>query len=461
MPGGVHPRLHYPWKHDILKASGVAPLTGCCLHRRPAQPSEMLELSIIVAIALVIDALISATEAALLAVPHSRVVAARAEGKKGAAVLEKLKVEIQRPLSALVILSNIVTIITAWVVGVVAVEKFGRGVAGALIVVFTVLVIIFAELVPKIIGVRTAETVALASARPLRVISSLLNPLIRFTYYIAGVVSPEKSSKVSEKEIEAMVMMGTSSGTIEPDEAAMIRQIFNLNDITTRDLMTPRGKVFFLEGEKTLSELKQEILGANHSRIPVVNGDSFDNIIGVVHQRDLLIALDTGRSNERVKTFAKKPLLVPEQLLADELLREFQKARTHLAVVIDEHGETSGVVTLEDCLEELVGEIIDEKDVVPELIKRVTKDEIISHGETRGRYVNSLFQTTLPETKTLMGFLQEQFHRIPEKGEVLVWENLEFRIEEASAGQIERLRIVRRTPVEKQRAPAGAATSQP
>ncbi|MGH9404137.1 MAG: hemolysin family protein [Terriglobia bacterium] len=421
----------------------------------------MLELSIIILIALVMDALISASEAALLAIPHSRVVAARAGGKKGAAVLEKLKVEIQRPLAALVILSNIVTIITAWIVGVVAVERFGRAVAGGFIVAFTILVIIFAELVPKIIGVRTAESIALASARPLRVISSALAPLIHFTYYIAGIFSPERSSQVSEAEIKAMAMMGASSGAIEPDEAAMIRQIFNLNDITARDLMTPRGKVFFLEGEKTLSELKTQIINAHHSRIPVVNGDSFDHVIGVAHQRDLLIGLDDGRSGARVKTFAKKPLLVPEQLLADELLREFQKARTHLAVVIDEHGETSGVVTLEDCLEELVGEIIDEKDVVPEMIKRVTKDEIIAHGETRGRYVNSLFQTALPESKTLMGFLQEQFHRIPEKGEILVWGNLEFRIEEASVGQIERIRIIKRNaPAGEEKVAADAAESR-
>ena len=420
----------------------------------------MLELISITFIALVLGALISASEAALLAIPQSRVIAAQAEGKKGAAVLEKLKREIQRPLAALVILSNSVTIITAWVVGAVAVERFGRGIAGALLVAFTVVMIVFAELVPKIIGVRTAESIALATAAPLRVISGIFDPLIRFTYYIAGVASPEKSSQISEEEIKAMAILGARSGAIEPDEAAMIRQIFKLNDIMARDLMTPRGQVFYLEGEKTLSELKSQILDANHSRIPVVAGATFDNVVGVVHQRDLLIALETGQSNQRVKTFAKKPLLVPEQLLADELLREFQKARIHLAIVIDEHGEASGVVTLEDCLEELVGEIIDEKDVVPELIKRVTKEEIIAHGETRGRYVNSLFQTSLPETKTLTGFLQEQFHRVPERNEVLVWEDLEFRIEEAVGGQIERIRITRKRPVDVHTDSAGAETSR-
>ncbi|MGH9453335.1 MAG: hemolysin family protein [Terriglobia bacterium] len=418
----------------------------------------MFELVSIFLIALIVDALISAAEAALLAVPHSRVVAARQEGKPGAALLEKLKAEIQRPLSALIILSNVVTIISAAIVGAVAVQHFGGLIAAALSVAFTILIIVFAEVVPKIIGVRHAESIALASTGTLRVISGLLSPLISFTYYIAGVVSPDKSVPVSEEEIKAMTMLGESSGSIEADEAAMIRQIFRLNDITARDLMTPRRQVFFLEGDKSLGDLKPKILAAKHSRIPVVTGDRFENVIGVVHQRDLLIALENGRSNEPVKAFAKKSLLVPAQLPADELLREFQTARTHLAVVINEHGEVTGVVTLEDCLEELVGEIIDEKDVIPQLIKRVKKDEIIAHGETRGRYVNSFFQSALPETKTLNGFLQEEFHRVPEKNEVLVWKDLEFRIEEASAGQIERIRITRRMPSVGESVSASAAT---
>ncbi|MGH9433274.1 MAG: hemolysin family protein [Terriglobia bacterium] len=418
----------------------------------------MLELVLIFLFALILDALISAVEAALLAVPQSRVVAARQEGKPGATILEKLKAEIQRPLSALIILSNVVTIISAALVGAVAFQRFGGLIAAAVSVAFTILIIVFAEVVPKIVGVRRAERIALASTRPLRLISRLLDPLISFTYYLAGVITPEKSVPVSEEEIKAMAMLGETSGSIEADEAAMIRQIFRLNDITARDLMTPRRQVFFLEGDKSLGEMKPKILAAHHSRIPVVSGDRFENVVGVAHQRDLLIALEKGQSSEPVKTFAKKSLLVPAQLPADELLREFQTARTHLAIVINEHGEVTGVVTLEDCLEELVGEIIDEKEIIPQLIKRVKKDEIIAHGETRGRQVNSFFQSSLPETKTLNGFLQEHFHRVPEKNEILLWKDLEFRIEEATAGQIERIRITRRPPGDGKSVLANAAT---
>jgi CBS domain containing-hemolysin-like protein len=406
----------------------------------------MLHLVVITITTIVLNASVSACEAAVLAVPQSRVLAARAAGKRGAAALETLKRDIQRPLAVLVILSNIVTIATASAFGAIAVQRFRGAAAAALLAVFTVLVIVFAEVVPKIVGARRAEAIALASTGFLRFMTRLFDPFIRVTYFIGVALSPQKSARVSEEEIEAMATLGATAGSIEADEAAMIRQVFQLNDITAEDLMTPRRQVFYLEGEKTLGQSKTRILAATHSRIPVTADHSLEKIVGVVHQRDLLIALENGQADQRVKAFAKKPLLVPEGLPADELLRAFQKARTHLALVINGHGEASGVVTLEDCLEELVGEIIDEKDVVPELIKRVKKEEIIAHGETRGRYVNSFFQSALPETKTLTGFLQEQFHRVPEKGEILVWKNLEFRIEEASAGQLERIRITRIAP---------------
>lgn len=404
----------------------------------------MVELFAIIIVVLILDALVSASEAALLSVSESKVAAALEKGKRGAKVLAELKADVQRPLASLIILSNIITIIGASVVGAVAIERFGSVVTGLVSALFTALIIVFAEVVPKIIGERHAEGVSLAFAGMLKLAARVFDPLIRFTYHLASLFSREKAPGVSEEEIAAMATLGASSGTIEADEAAMIREVFRLNDITARDLMTPRKKVFYLEGSKTLQELKEKIIAAKHSRIPVVDGHLFDTVVGIAHQRDLLIALEQGRGGEFVRTFVKKPLFVPTQIKADELLREFQKARMHLAVVVNEHGEVSGVVTLEDCLEELIGEIIDEKDVVPELIKRVSKDVIVVHGETKGRYINSLFQTVLPEAKTLTSFLQQQFHRIPQKGEVLRWKDLELQVEEGSAGNIERIRITRK-----------------
>ena len=406
----------------------------------------MIELASVILAVLILDGFVSAAEAALLSVHPSQVEAARLAGRRGAETLSGLKKEVERPLGTLIVLSNIITIMGAFVVGVITSAHFGDTFTGIVSALLTFLVIVFAEIVPKILGERYAEGFALFTGPVLKILTSIFAPLVNFAYRIAQVFTRGNPRRTAaEEEIKAMASMGAQSGSIESDEATMIQQVFRLNDITARELMTPRKRVFHLEGGKSLQELKEKIINSKNSRVVVTASTTLDTIVGIAHQRDLLIALEQGRGTEPLLAFAKKPLFVPTNLHADELLRLFQKTRTHLGIVVNEHGEMSGVVALEDCLEELVGEIIDEKDIEPELIKRVSKDEILVHGETKGRYVNSFFQTSLPETKTLHGFLQGQFHRIPEKGERLQWKDLQFIIEESRGGNIERLRMVRLT----------------
>jgi CBS domain containing-hemolysin-like protein len=406
----------------------------------------MSQLVFIITAVLILDGLVSAAEAAILSVSVSRVEAAKLGGKPGAENLAALKSDVQRPLGTLIVLSNIITIVGAFVVGAISAKLMGDVLTGIISAVFTFLVIVFAEIVPKMLGERYAEPASLLFAGSLVWLTRIFSPLVGFAYGIAKMFSfAPKIVSTSEEEINAIVSLGVKSGSIGSNEANLIKRIFLLNDITASDLMTPRKKVFHLEGAKKLGEIKDKILAAKNSRIPVTTGASVDNVVGIVHQRDLLIALQEGKSETELFVLAKKPLFVPAAMKADALLHEFQRTRMHLAVVVSEHGETMGVVTLEDCLEELVGEIIDEKDVMPELIKRISKDEILAHGDTKGRYVNSLFQSSLPETKTLNGFLQSLSHRVPDKGETVLWKDMKFLVEEISGGEIQRVRIFRQT----------------
>ncbi len=151
-------------------------------------------------------------------------------------------------------------------------------------------------------------------------------------------------------------------GSIEKDEEEFINKVFSLNDLTAKDIMTPRTVIDGLNGEKTLGELENRVYSATHSRLPVYH-ENIDKIIGVCHQRELLIALGRDEKNRKISEFRHEVIFVPENMKADELLPLFQKQKCHLAVVIDEFGGTSGVVTLEDVLEQLVGEIVDEKDI--------------------------------------------------------------------------------------------------
>jgi CBS domain containing-hemolysin-like protein len=407
----------------------------------------MLELLVVLCLVIGLHAIVSAIEAALLSVPPSKVEAAKLSGKHGAIHLARLKDEIQKPLGSIIILTNTITVMGAFAVGVVATSRLGSVAAGIASVVLTILIIVFGETVPKILGERHAEAVSLFFARTLYLLTGGLAPFVNIAWRITQAFTHEKRApQSSEEEIKAMAFMGARSGSIGSDEATMIQRVFRLNDITAMDLMTPRKRVIHLDGGKSLNELKEKIVSLRNSRIVVTGTAALDNVVGIAHQRDLLIALERGSGQELLLAFAKKPLFVPSDTHADELLHLFQRTRMHLGVVVNEHGEVVGVVTLEDCLEELVGEIIDEKDVVPELIKRISKDEIMAHGDTKGRYVNSFFQTSLPETRTLNGFLQAQLHRIPEKGEILYINDIKFTIEEAAGGEVQRVRLFRMQP---------------
>jgi putative hemolysin len=216
-----------------------------------------------------------------------------------------------------------------------------------------------------------------------------------------------------------------------------------LNDITAGDMMTPKSFVHFLDGAKTLGEIAEYVKSARHSRMPVFEGDK-NTIVGMAHQRDLLKAITDGEVERPVKAYVRDALLVPDTLLADELLRKFQERRTHLAVVISEYGNVVGVVGLEDVLEELVGEIIEEKDVAPELIKRIAKNEILVHGQTRIPNINHFFNTEVKSKKTVNGFLLDKFGRLPEAGERLEYDGLMIIVEESNPQSIEKVRIIKK-----------------
>ena len=191
----------------------------------------------------------------------------------------------------------------------------------------------------------------------------------------------KKLPTTNEAEIMFLTRIGYQEGVIEGDEAEMIRRVFRLNDKSAADIMTPRIATTYLYGDSTLAEVKSEIMASQHSRIIVI-GDSIDDVIGVALKHELLKGMIEGKENQKIADLMREAKFIPETLRVDQLLKEFQKYRQHLMVVLDEYGGTSGVVTLEDVLEELTGEIVDETDLSVDLQvlarmrgKRKLKDE--------------------------------------------------------------------------------------
>ena len=323
----------------------------------------MWELIIVVLIVLVGSAFCSATETALLSVPLIKVQQLAQSKKPAALALLTIRKKINRPIATVVILNNIFNIVGSIVIGSLATAVLGDGLLGVFSAFLTFLIIIFAEIIPKTVGERYAENIALSVALPVRGLTFLFNPII---IALETITSPftkgKKGLTTNEAEILFLTRLGYQEGAIEDDEAEMIQRVFRLNDRNAANLMTPRIATTYLKADAILNEVKEEIIKSQHSRIIVIE-DSLDKVVGLALKHELLAGALDGNGEEKVADFVREVRFVPETIRADRLLKEFQKTRQHLVVVLDEYGGMSGVVTLEDVLEVLTGEIVDETDV--------------------------------------------------------------------------------------------------
>lgn len=324
-----------------------------------------MELVLLVLALVLASGLTSMSEAALFSVPISKVYLARDENRAGSSRLAAIKENMQRPISALVILNNLVNILGSVMVGYFAAreEVLGEDWKGAFAGVLTFLIIVFSEIIPKTVGERYNLAISLAAAIPLMIVTWILLPAILVIEQIARPFSGKVRKDVtSEEEIRMMADMGKKAGLISGDENRLISKAFRLNDVTAREIMTHRLELASLENDTPLAQISPSDLDMTHSRIVVTREGDLDNIAGIIYLRDLLLALAEDKTDLKVGDLKKPAHMVHDSTPAHQLLQQFQVKRQHLFVVLDEYGGTSGVVSLEDVLEELVGEIIDETD---------------------------------------------------------------------------------------------------
>lgn len=327
----------------------------------------MAQLIIAVLIVLLSSALCSGSEAALFSVSLIKV-RQLAQSKKAAALaLLAIREHMSRPIATIVILNNVANIVGSIVVGSIATNVLGSRWLGLFSGILTFLVIVFSEIIPKTVGERFADRIALYVARPVQALTYILTPLVWTVERVTAPITKGKTSPTTnEAEIKLLAHIGHQEGIIEDDESEMIQRVFKLNDLTAEDLMTPRVAMTYLRGRLSLAEAKEDIIASPHSRI-IVTGETVDDVLGTVLKDELLTAIVEGKDNVTVSGLARQVKFVPEGVRADSLLAAFRKTRQHLVVVIDEYGGVAGVVTLEDVLETLTGEIIDETDIFADL----------------------------------------------------------------------------------------------
>ena len=313
-------------------------------------------------------------------------------------------------------------------------------------IILSYFTLIFGELVPKRIAMRKYENIAFASVGVIRTIAILASPFVSFLEFSTNCVSKlfgvsgNDEETVTEEEIRMMVDVGEEKGTIDQNEKEMINNVFEFNDRTVSEIMIPRTEIFSLEANLTMSEAIEELAeDYKYSRVPVYEGN-IDQIIGILYIKDML--LEQKNKNIKIKKLVKNAYFVPETKYVNELFAEMRKNKKQIAVVLDEYGGTAGIVTMEDILEEIVGDIFDEFDEEEIYYEKIDNNTYILDGGIPIYECNRLLGIEIPEGdyETLSGYLLDELGRIPEEKEtpVLEIDNIVYKIE-----QIENKRIIK------------------
>ena len=314
---------------------------------------------------IIVSAFFSSSEMAFVSINKAVIVDKARKGDKKAKILGELLKNPDNVISTIVIGNNLVNIFASILAGVIATSIFGNIGIGIATVVMMLSVLIFSEATPKAFGIKN-ENLALKVARPLSIITKLFHPMVVLLNYISnGLISllggKKRETVVTEHEIMAMMRLGEEEGTIEKDEREMVNDVFEFDETHVYEIYTPKGKVEFIHESDTTEDLIQKSIKTGFSRFPTY-GKDLNDIVGMVHVKDSLIIEDTSL---QVKNIMRKILKIDSSMKIDDVLREMKRNKTHLALLQDRDGKTLGLVSMEDLIEEIFGEISDEHDVKP------------------------------------------------------------------------------------------------
>ncbi|MBC8502191.1 MAG: hemolysin family protein [Nitrosopumilus sp.] len=391
----------------------------------------------------------SGLEVALVGIRKSKVVQLFNEGKKGSKALHKLKMNPSWMMSSVNLGNNLVNVGASALATTVAMRLFGSDGLGIAVGIMTFLILVFGEITPKTYCNANSTKVALRCAPILLVFSYVFYPVVKFFETITnGVVRITGSSQtpppITEDEIKGVIDQGLEENALEKEEMELVHGALKFDDTVIRSVMTPRTKMFVLNSKMLLFEALPQINQRGHSRIPIF-GDTSDDIVGFIHLSDVLKELEKDNKMVSLEQIARKAVFVSQEKMVSSMLKEMKGRKTHMAIVVDEHGGVEGLVTLEDLLEEIVGEIEDETDVTKQVTyERIDQDTIITNGDIEIDVINDLFKTNIPDGDdyaSLNGLLHEKLQDIPQEGDKIETNELRIIVEKVSKNIAKRIRI--------------------
>lgn len=414
-----------------------------------------IPLLILIFILILLSGLFSGAEIALFSLSPAKIRSLIENKKKGAKAVQKLRDNSHDLLITILIGNNLVNILASVLATAWASKTFDSNVLGAVTGIITFLVLVFGEILPKTFAQKYAEGFSRMIAPLILTLNYIFTPLVwLFTGITKGTMKifgldDSPINNFTAEEFKAMVDIGTEEGELDAEEKELIENVLEFSETIVEEVMTPRTKMDVLEETTILSDAVQYINTHSHSRIPVYC-ETIDHIVGILSVRQLLHFTSHHDNDVQLKKLdLGESLIVPQSKQIGDLFKDFQEKRTHLAIVVDEHGGVAGLVTMEDILEELVGDIVDETDIEDVLIKKISSHAWILSGEAAIEDINETVGIKLdaPEHKTISYLILEKHQEIPTVGEKieLEKEKVDLLVEKVAENKIQVVRLLKKS----------------
>ncbi len=410
--------------------------------------SSIIYIQIIGLIILIIlSSFFSASETALMSISKIRVRHMVEENIKGSNRVKELTDNPSSLLASILVGNNVVNIASSSLATVLAINLIGsRGVAISTIIM-TIVVLIFGEITPKTLASQNSEQISLRVANPIFIVSKMLKPVViitttisKFFIKLLGGKSDSNKPFITEDELKTMVDVSEEEGILKSEETDMIHNVFQFGDLYAKDVMVQRVDIIALDIEESLDKIISVIKEEGFSRIPIYS-NTIDNIVGILNVKDIIFMEDT--KGFSLKNYMREITYTYEFRKVTELFKDMNKNRQHMVVVLDEYGGTVGIVTIEDLIEEIVGDISDEYDDEEPEIYVVKEDEYIVEGSVRIEDINELIGTKIEseEFDSIGGFIIGVLGRFPNISEEIIYSNYRFIIEDIDRNRIKKIRI--------------------
>jgi len=428
--------------------------------------TEFLILFVLV----LLSALFSLSETAITAVSRLKIRHMVEKKVRGSKALQRLREYPSRLLGAVLIGNNIVNIgasalATSMIIDYltkIGLEKVSYSV-GIATGIMTFVILVFAEIIPKTIAIRNSDRMALIFAPFIDFLATVLQPIIQVLSWISapfimvfGARIPQQGPFLSREEVRLLLAVSEKEGQIEEEERDMISSIFEFGSTIAREVVTPKPDMVCIEVNEGIKNAVRTMIESGHSRIPVYEG-TMDNILGVIYAKELLKAVDAGIGNLTIRDFLRPVLTIPESKKVDDLLHQMQAARMHIAITVDEYGTTTGLITLEDLMEEIIGEFHDEFEKEEKAFVQTDRNVWVVDARQRIADVNKELEINIPEGEydTLSGFVFSLLGKLPIVGDEVKYDDIAISVERIHKRRILKVKIVKTPKIEKEDAVGG------